>query len=309
MERWGIKNENLFWSFGIFALVFIILLLAYAIYTLVYFLRKRFKKLKVVEDYLKKKLFFSASIRYMIEASLRLTHNSIFFLYLKGSFETKEDKLQTILNILLLVLIVLWPIFMTAFLLYFRDRLEKTSFKSKFHTMYLECKTDNYLGDKFKLDKAKCFLYHVPFCVRRLCLVLCFFLLLNKSFLHCFYGILVIYTCYIIYIIHVGPHIANFYNGLELFNEACIMLIVYSLTFFIATDTTPFLDVNLQWKLGYVTIGLVISVYAINFVIMTGVWIRNLIVYLKKRKAKKALKKAAKKAKVAEDAREASWKE
>ena len=82
MRRFDIEDENLFWSFGIFALVFIMLLILFALYFLFRFLRKKVEAFHYVEDYLMKKLFFSSIIRYMIESYLKVLHNSIFFFYL-----------------------------------------------------------------------------------------------------------------------------------------------------------------------------------------------------------------------------------
>ena len=120
MNSVGIKHPNLFLSFGVYAFVFLLLGIAFLVYYLVKYLSKRSSKFRKIELYLKKKLFFSSAIRYMIESNLKITHNSLFFLAITGSFETTKDKVFTSFVILLLVVIIVWPLFITAFLLYNR---------------------------------------------------------------------------------------------------------------------------------------------------------------------------------------------
>ena len=79
LARWDIDNRNLFWSFGIFALAFIVLGILFGLILLFRFLRQKFSYLSYAEDYLIKKLFFGSIIRYMIESYLKIFHNSIFF--------------------------------------------------------------------------------------------------------------------------------------------------------------------------------------------------------------------------------------
>ena len=66
LEKNGIENQSLFWSLGIFAVVFIFLVILFALYFLILYLRKKIPGLSLVEKYLKKKLFYNGIIRYMI---------------------------------------------------------------------------------------------------------------------------------------------------------------------------------------------------------------------------------------------------
>ena len=170
----GITSPNLFWSLGIYAFVFIFLAATFLVYIALKHLSKRSSKVEKIQLYLKKKLFFSSAIRYMIESNLKITHNSIFFLAITGSFSTTRDKVFTIFICLLLGVIVLWPFFVTAFLLHNRKRLKTPRFKLMFQSMYLGIKTDNYLGKNLTIKKTECLLYNVVFCLRRLALVVCY---------------------------------------------------------------------------------------------------------------------------------------
>ena len=126
MRRFDIEDENLFWSFGIFALVFIVLLFLFVLYILFRFLRKKIEALHYVEDYLMKKLFFSAIIRYMIESYLKVFHNSLFFFYLTRS--TTFGTGQVVFSIALIAVFSIWPLFVYIFLHCFRNRLDDVKF-------------------------------------------------------------------------------------------------------------------------------------------------------------------------------------
>ena len=143
-------------------------------------------------------------------------------------------------------------------------------------------------------------MYHVPFCTRRLALVLCFFLFKNSTQHQFLYGTLATTSFYIIYIAASMPHIENFYNIIELFNEITFILITYTFFGFHLTDIEPILSSDAQWKLGYCTFGLISIVYVVNFVVMM-VSVSNKIKWLYRKVkyilAKKSAKEAAKKTK------------
>ena len=149
----GITNVSLFWSLGSFALAFVLLLILFGIYYLAKFLRKTFPKLKYVEDKIREKLFYNGFIRYMITANLKLTHTSLFFLAITGtSFDSASDAISSISKVFILVLIVVWNVFITCFIFFNRNRLEKPEFRIKFNSMYDGLKTDNYLIPKAELE-------------------------------------------------------------------------------------------------------------------------------------------------------------
>ena len=136
------------------------------------------------------------------------------------------------------MLVSVWPIFLIAFLVPQQGRLEEEDFKNKFTSMYLDNKTNKYLGEEFVKDRKLCYLYHVPFCVRRLCLVLSFFFFREDQTLT-LYAILVIQTAYYTYLIESMPHIEDYFNTLEIINEVSLILIVYIFFGFNSTENAP----------------------------------------------------------------------
>ena len=142
----GVDDNTLFWSLGLFALAFVVLSLMFGLYYLVKTLNKRCKHFETIESKLKNKLFFSSAIRYMITGNLELTHTAIFYIAITGlQFDSRSNSIQTVINILIIVLIIVWPIFLSIFLTVNRSKLETKEFRQKYDSMYIGCKTDNYL--------------------------------------------------------------------------------------------------------------------------------------------------------------------
>ena len=129
LKKRGVDDTSLFWSLGLFALAFVVLALMFGLYYLVKALRKKCKYFKIIEDKLKKKLFFSSAIRYMIQGNLKLTHTAIFYIAITGlQFDSISNSAQTVINILIIVLIIVWPIFLSMFLMANRSKLDTAEF-------------------------------------------------------------------------------------------------------------------------------------------------------------------------------------
>ena len=97
----------------------------------------------------------------MIESNLKMTHNCVFYLFIKGGFDSFEDSFSTILRVIILVIIVIWPFFTTYFLIYKRKELDEVGFRQKFISLYN--------GNKTK--SAGTLTYTSVFCLRRMALV------------------------------------------------------------------------------------------------------------------------------------------
>ena len=137
------------------------LILLLILYFILKLLSIRFQCVKNLVKSLKKWLFYSVWIRYLIESNLKMTHNCIFYLYISGSFVELQNSVSTAIRIVLLTIIVIWPFFMTAFLYFKRKRLDEPVFKQKIIAMYNGIKTNKFLA----------LMYTSIFCIRRLILV------------------------------------------------------------------------------------------------------------------------------------------
>lgn len=115
-EEQGLTSSNFFESFAIYGLILALLLILLLIYLMIRLLNSRNKTLRSIRTFLYNKLFYNSWIRYMIESNLKTTHNTVFFLYLTGSFATLLDSGKTFTMCLLLAIIVLWPVFIWLFL-------------------------------------------------------------------------------------------------------------------------------------------------------------------------------------------------
>ena len=119
MQDWGIEDNSFFWSLGIFAIFFIVLVLLLSIYLLFklyHFVSKRGTVGKSLTDYLHKKLFYSAICRYIIESYLKVVYNTVIFLTLDAGFTSGFQSTNTVVLYMILVFFLIWP-FMTALFL------------------------------------------------------------------------------------------------------------------------------------------------------------------------------------------------
>ena len=79
----------------------------------------------------------------MIESNLKTTHNTIFFLSLTGSFATTQDGVKTLVMIIILIIIVLWPLFIAIFLSRNIQKLPNKEYRDQYGSMYMDTKTNN----------------------------------------------------------------------------------------------------------------------------------------------------------------------
>ena len=152
-----------------------------------------------------------------------------------------------------------------------------------------------FLGNRTKRQST--FLYHTVFCVRRLFLVLSFFIYYiskNPKVIWCF---LAIQSLYLLYIISNTPHNEDYFNNLEIFNEICIILLLYmSFGFWRNPDANfTWLDSKTNWNCGYLAINIISVIFVLNFGTMIYMTVKkcklHYIRYAKRNKAKVVMKK------------------
>ena len=86
--------------------------------------------------------------------------------------------------------------------------------------------------------------------------------------MQCIYAAIGIQICYVCYILESKPHIDQSYNSLEIFNEICMLLFFYALLSFQTSSIAPIVPPEYQWIIGFLTMGLVCMIYAVNFFLM-----------------------------------------
>ena len=119
--------------------------------------------------------------------------------------------------------------------------------------------------------------YLSVFCIRRLFLVFALLLFYEKRF-----WLIIAYnglqTLYYAYMVHFWPHEAPLDNWLEFFNEICLILLQYSMIFYIGNTVDP-LD---QWKIGYCSMTVIAVIFFVNFAILVYLTIYKLKLWYKK---------------------------
>ena len=277
-----IPYKNIALSLGIFGIFLAMLILLLIFYFVLKLLSMRFQCVRNLVKSLKKKLFYSVWIRYLIESNLKMTHNCIFYLYISGGFMGIEETASSVIRIVLLTIIVIWPFFMTAFLYIKRKRLDERGFKQKIIAMYSGIDTKKFLA----------LMYTSIFCIRRLLLVCT---LLGLQLVLQTQGIWLILTynglqsLYFLYMTSVRPHEEKIHTKLEQFNELCVITMQYSMIYFLSGNG---LDPKIQWDIGIAVMSLVGFVFLVNMIVLFYLAICRTILWLKGRKARKARLKA-----------------
>lgn len=126
-------------------------------------------------------------------------------------------------------------------------------------------------------------LYTPVFCFRRLLLV-CAFLALQS---HSFWVILTfnaIQSFNFWYISHARPHADRVHNILENFNEICLIVLQYTMLFFLPGSTV---QPQAQWQLGNFSMALLALVFVVNITALVVLTIMKLMFWLKVRRARK----------------------
>ena len=124
----GVQDSSLFKSLGLFLVVVIGLLLL----VVIYFVVKSSKNEKTIAHKLKmkleKKLFYSSFLRYMIVSNLKLNYTTWAFLISQFSFSTISSGIKTSVQILIIVGVCLWPLFIMIFMVKNQHKLEDKKF-------------------------------------------------------------------------------------------------------------------------------------------------------------------------------------
>ena len=121
-----IRKDSIIWSLGIFFIILIALFITLVFYFVIRLLRRRIRKFQVLENFLAKTLFYSGGIRYLITSSLQLCYTCCMFLVYVGiEFKNWHSSLNAAINIIICTVLIIWPIFLTIFLLRNRKNLGK----------------------------------------------------------------------------------------------------------------------------------------------------------------------------------------
>ena len=124
-----IRKDSIIWSLGIFFIILIALFITLVFYFVIRLLRRRIRKFQVLENFLAKTLFYSGGIRYLITSSLQLCYTCCMFLVYVGiEFKNWHSSLNATINIIICTVLIIWPIFLTIFLLRNRKNLGNKSF-------------------------------------------------------------------------------------------------------------------------------------------------------------------------------------
>ena len=293
MVEQGIEDDSLMKSLGIIFISLIIIALIMIIYFLFKWCNKKYNCGKKILDAIRKKVFYSAPIRYIIVGYLKLLNQFLSMVFF-GIIRLENGGMTTAYGFACLIFII-WPLFSAYFLLVNHEKAENSAFKTKFSSMYQGIRTDSFL--------ALC--YTAVFSVRRFDIIIMnhFFTAgsplsgIDRTFyMHKIFCFIFIQYAYLFYVHYTKPHSESIYNKLEYLNEYCMVALAYIMLNFtkllpIMNPTTnkPFpIDTNFNTNIEYVAIAIIL------FMTMSNFWVMIRMSYMKCKnslKKKKALKK------------------
>jgi len=122
------KYGNLWTSLGIFGICLVVLVFALLLYVFIALLCRKWKFCDKIRLLLRSKLVYSVWIRYLIESNLKTTHSCVFFLALEASYGTTVEWTTASIRVLMLIVIVIWPFFLTSFLYFKRAKINNGKF-------------------------------------------------------------------------------------------------------------------------------------------------------------------------------------
>ena len=213
---------------------------------------------------LRKALFWDSFIRYIIEGNLDLCYENIFFVHLYSSFDTQDEAINTGTRIAFVVVLGFWLIWSTCFITRNRKNLKQEELEEKFGSMYEGIKTK-------KLESA---LYTPVFCLRRMLVVLALLFLKERDEFAMIYAFLIICSANFVYLTMAQANTEVILNRLEILNELGLIGVLYTMLFFIRTNT---LDALVVWDAGVGTIAVLGFVFLLNFGYMFSNSVRKLI--------------------------------
>ena len=117
MKNMGVKDKQLVKSLGLFFVILIFLIMLLMIFFGIKFSKGKSQILEKIKTKLKKKLFYSSFLRYMLTSNLKLNFTVWAFLLSSWSFSSFSSAFQTVVFCLMLVGIYIWPIWVLIFLL------------------------------------------------------------------------------------------------------------------------------------------------------------------------------------------------
>lgn len=131
----GYKSTKLLSNMGTFFIALAFILALVVLIIVMRFLIKKFERVRKVYEWLNKKLFFNLFLRTIMEGYLNFCI-SAFLAISNLSFDTADEIIDSVIGLLMLLLISVFPIFTFAFLYYSRPKLENPDFKVRVDSLY-----------------------------------------------------------------------------------------------------------------------------------------------------------------------------
>ena len=219
VNKWPaiIDTPNLAKALGVYP-IFVIIILLLMFYSSCFGLcRKENMRWRRSHRSLSQKLFHNSYLRLLIEAFLKLFHQTVAFVLFIGL--SKKVLLENFyLHATLGTILILFPPAIACFLLSKKDALHHRDVLGRFGTLY----------DGIKTESVGALLYTFVFLIRRVIFVVIVCFLASKPYAKTM-AFLQVQILYVIYLGWFRPHTDWVYNWIERLSETLVLLMGYGM--------------------------------------------------------------------------------
>jgi hypothetical protein len=167
-------------------------------------------------------------------------------------FETKLDRISTVVSILGSLVIGSLPIFFGSFLFLKRAKLQQPQIKKRIGMLYRNMNSDSlslmyypfFMLRRFMVALTIVFLFEYPFAQVQI--------LMASS------------SAFFIYVTYANPQVDKLMDKVDFFNETCTIIMSYYVILF----STFYDDPEIKYEMGWQAIGLFLSNFLVNVLII-----------------------------------------
>jgi len=252
-----VDSTNVLKATGVYP-VFLLLLFGAMLYTFSLKLCRN-RNIHIRRQYtsLERRIYYDAILRFMLEIDLKLVHQCIVVAW----FVRQNALITSSFHALLGVGMIVFPLFVLCFICSNKDHLLDREKVMRYGTLY----------DGIKVEDTSTALYSFFFLMRRLAFACLVVFLGEREYLKIM-SFLWIQTLYLIYCGWTRPHVESSFNFIEKLNEFTLVTMGYLM--FLMTHYM--MDQEVKYNAGWLAVITCLSLYAVNLLLMVGIFLREL---------------------------------
>jgi hypothetical protein len=252
-----VDSTNIFKALGIYPVI-LLLLIGAMIYTgCLKFCRGKNINIRRQYSSLERRIYYDSIIRFFLEVDLKLVHQGFAVAWFVGMNAMVTSAFHAIFGLAM----IFFPLFVLTFICSNKDHLLDREKMMRFGTLY----------DGIRVDETMSALYSFWFLVRRTIFAAVVVFLSEHEYFKVM-SFLWLQTLYMIYVGWNKPHLENSYNVVDKINEFALICLGYLM--FLMTHYMR--DQEVKYEVGWLAVFICLGIYALNFLLMLVVFLREL---------------------------------